>query len=90
VQVEWDPHKAQQNVRKHGVQFADAVGVLEDGRALTMIDPSSDDEERWITIGTDPVGRTLVVIYTWRGEHVRLISARRATPRERRSYEELT
>lgn len=88
MQVEWDPHKASLNAGKHGVQFADAASVLEDERGLTMIDPSSDEEERWITIGLDPLGRVVVVVYTWRGEHLRLISARKATPRERRSYEE--
>jgi uncharacterized protein len=88
VLVEWDPRKARLNARKHGVQFADAVAALEDERALTMADISSSGEERWITIGLDPFGRVIVVIYTWRGKNVRLISARSATPRERRLYEE--
>src|SRR6266849_1897731 len=86
--VEWDPRKARLNARKHGVYFADAVAVLEDERALTMRDPSSDEEERWITVGVDAFGRAIVVVYTWRGERARLISARKATPRERRLYEE--
>lgn len=86
--VEWDPVKAQQNVRKHGVSFADAVTALEDDRALTERDVSADDEERWVTIGMDGVGQVLVVVYTWRGENLRLISARNATRRERRVYEE--
>jgi hypothetical protein len=53
-----------------------------------MRDPYPEDEERWITLGMDAFGRVLVVIYTWRGESVRLISARNATRRERRRYEE--
>ena len=88
MQVEWDPGKARLNDRKHGVAFADAVAALEDGTALTMRDPYPEDEERWITLGMDAFGRVLVVIYTWRGESVRLISARNATRRERRRYEE--
>jgi len=70
------------------VQFADAVAVLEDERALTMRDPSAHEEERWVTLGLDALGRVLVVVYAWRGESVRLISARKAIPREHRRYEE--
>ena len=88
MQVEWDPGKARLNARKHGVALADAVAVLEDGRALTMRDPFSEDEERWITLGLDAFGRVLVVVYAWRSECVRLISARSDTPHERRRYEE--
>ena len=62
--------------------------VLEDDLALTMRDPFSEEEERWITLGRDVLGRLLVVIYTWRGESVRLISARMATVRETTQYEE--
>ena len=85
---EWDPAKARQNLRKHGVDFADAVTVLEDEAALTIRDPFSEQEQRWITLGMDALGRLLVVVYTWRGDRIRLISARLATPRERRQYEE--
>jgi uncharacterized DUF497 family protein len=88
VLFEWDPAKAAKNLAKHGVHFADAVAVLEDELALTIRDLHFGNEERWITIGMDPVGRLLVVVYTWRGEQIRLISARPATPRERRQYEE--
>ena len=88
MMTEWDPRKARLNARKHGVQFADSVAVLEDERALTMRDPSAHEEERWVTLGLDALGRALVVVYTWRGERVRLISARKATARERRRYEE--
>ena len=88
MQVEWDPGKARLNARKHGVALGDAVAVLEDETALTMRDPFPEDEERWITLGLDAFSRVLVVVYTWRGERLRLISARNATPRERRRYEE--
>jgi len=88
VAYEWDAAKARRNVQKHGVDFADAAGVFEDEYALTIEDPSSVGERRWISIGMDWLGRVLVVVYTWRGEAVRLISARPATPRERKQYEE--
>ena len=82
-----DPRKARANVLKHGVRFSDAVLALEDDGALTVRDEASV-EERWLTLGMDGLGRILVVVFTWRGETVRLISARLATPREQRQYEE--
>ena len=88
VEYEWDAAKARINYRKHGVQFAEAVTALEDRFALTIRDQHSDVEEGWITLGTDSVGRVLVVVYSWRGERIRVISARRATPAERRQYRE--
>jgi uncharacterized DUF497 family protein len=88
VGYEWDPAKAGANFAKHRVQFADAATVLEDDFALTMRDPFSDEEERWITLGKDVLGRLPVVVYTWRGDEVRLISARIATARENNQYEE--
>ena len=88
MSYEWDPAKARANFAKHGVRFADAVTVLEDDLALTMLDPSSDLEERWITLGRNALGRVIVVVYTWRGENVRLISARPATAREKSQYED--
>ena len=78
---------ARTNVRKHRIHFADGVSALEDERALTVRD-SFTDEERWVTLGVDALGRLLVVVYTWRGERIRLISARTATPREHGQYEE--
>jgi uncharacterized protein len=90
VESEWDPAKARANFTKHGVRFADAVTALEDDSAQTIRDLSSEYEERWVTMGLDASGRLLVVAYTWRGERVRLISARQATPQERRQYEEST
>ncbi len=85
--VEWDRRKEASNVRKHGIRFADSVSVLEDDRAITVSDDSID-EERWVTIGMDALGRVLVVVYAWRGEKIRIISARRATARESRQYPE--
>lgn len=87
VSFEWDAAKAKANVRKHGIDFADAVTALEDELALTVRDDLSVDEERWITLGLDALGRLLVVVYTWRGNKIRLISARLATIREQRQYE---
>lgn len=85
---EWDPHKARLNHEKHGVRFSDAVIALEDERALTIRDLSAEGEERWVTLGLDALGRLLVVVYTWRGESVRIISARKASPGERAQYTE--
>jgi len=86
VGFEWDRRKAASNLRKHGVDFADAALVLYDDLALTARDELHTDEERFITLGMDPLGRILVVLHTARGERVRLISARPATAAERRRY----
>jgi uncharacterized protein len=84
--AEWDPRKAAANLKKHGVDFADAATVLHDDSAITIrVDEA--DEERYVTIGMDAVARLLVVVYTWRGSRPRLISARTATPHERQEYE---
>jgi len=88
VSYEWDPAKARANFAKHGVHFADALSALEDDFALTIKDSTSEEEERWITLGTNSLGRLVVVVYTWREDNVRLISARRATVREKAQYEE--
>lgn len=87
VELEWDERKATASLRKHGVDFADAALVLDDDLALTLRDPDAPDEERWVTMGHDPNQRVLVVVYSWRGERIRLISARKATGAERRRYE---
>jgi uncharacterized protein len=80
-------HKARSNLRKHNITFADAVFVFSDERALTIED-DFPDEERFITIGTDAFGRILVIIYTYRENTIRIISARKATAQERKQYEE--
>ncbi len=84
---EWDPNKAKSNHKKHGVRFADAVGVFEDENAITIQD-EHDREDRYITIGRDFLSRILVVVYTFRNIVIRIISARKATARERKLYEE--
>lgn len=81
-----DPAKAEANRAKLGVRFADAILVFSDEAALTIADPHPN-EARYVTIGMDGLARVLVVVWTWRGEAaIRLISARRATKRERHDY----
>lgn len=84
--VEWDGRKAAANLKKHGVDFVDAATVLYDDRAVTIRDDEAV-EERYVTIGMDALARILVVVYTWRGDRPRLISARQATSQEREQYE---
>lgn len=87
MRVEWDEAKRKANLRKHGVEFADAVNVLDDPGALTIED-RDHDEQRFITLGMDAFGSLLVVVYAYRETDViRLISARLAEPHERRQYE---
>lgn len=83
--AEWEPRKAAANLKKHAVDFADAVTVLHDEQAITVRDDEAD-EERYVTIGMDALGNVLVVVYTWRDDRPRLISARQATPQEREQY----
>ncbi len=85
--TEWDPLKAALNRGKHGIEFADAVAVLEDPLALTRPEDESG-ERRFVTLGCDMRRRVLVVAWTERGTAARIISARLATRRERLSYEE--
>lgn len=87
MEITFDPNKAATNYRKHGVRFSDAEAVLFDPMALTLEDRDAEGEQRFITIGVDATGRILVVIFSYRGEDVRLISARPATAKERESYE---
>ena len=84
---QWNRDKAATNLRKHGVDFADAVSVFSDALAITILDERFD-EERFVTIGLDAFGRVLVVVYTLRGDEIRVISARKATRQERLQYEE--
>jgi hypothetical protein len=89
MQYGWDPAKADANAKKHGVDFADAVIALEDERALTMSDPDSEAEERFVSLGMDATGRLLVTIFAIRDDAIRLISSRKASRGERKRYEEL-
>ena len=86
---EWDPVKAASNARKHGVPFEEACTVFGDPLALLMRDPDhSDEEERYLLLGRSVRQRLLVVAFAERGPRTRLISARKATPGERKRYEE--
>ena len=84
---EYDPEKAQTNRQKHRVSFAEAEFVFFDPLAIHEIDPDSMDEERYIIVGMGILGRLLVVVYTMRGDTIRLISARPATRQEVKTYE---
>jgi uncharacterized protein len=89
VRFVWDAKKAAANLRKHGVDFREAATVFEDPLSLTFPDPDhSEREHRFLTVGLSAVRRTLVVSYTESGDTIRVISARSATPRERKFYEE--
>lgn len=87
MEFQFDPAKAAGNLRKHGVPFSDAEGAFMDPFALHRLDPDAEGEERFVAIGAGSAGRLLVVVYTLRGESIRLISAPRATPAEVRAYE---
>jgi len=88
MNFEWDPRKAEANLRKHGVSFTEAGTVLGDDLAITVPDPDhSDEEDRYITIGWSNRGRLLMVSHTDRGNKIRIISARELTPREQKAYE---
>jgi uncharacterized DUF497 family protein len=88
VPFEWDPIKAAANDRRHGVQFSEALGVFSDEYAITIEDDESDpQEQRFVTLGVGIKGRVLVVVYCYRGENLRIISARTAGRRERENYE---
>ena len=89
LQFEWDDRKARANLAKHGMSFEEASTVFGDVRSLTIPDPAhSQDEDRFIILGRSHQRRLLVVVYTGRGDKVRLISARRASRNEREQYEE--
>jgi len=88
VNITWDPNKAEVNFKKHGVRFSDAEMVLYDPVAMTLEEHIVANEQRYVTIGTDAVGRIIVVVYSYRSDTIRLISARKATRGERKQYEE--
>ncbi|MEP7211674.1 MAG: BrnT family toxin [Acidobacteriota bacterium] len=86
---EWDNEKAKSNFSKHGVSFEEAETVLSDPLSLTIVDPKySTEETTFVTTGLSILQRQLVVIHTDRGDKIRIISARLATPSERRQYEQ--
>ncbi len=86
MEFEWDHQKAASNKKKHGVDFADAATIFDDLNAITLED-SHGQEQRFISIGLDCFARILVVVYTWRNETIRIISARKATQNEKKQYE---
>jgi uncharacterized DUF497 family protein len=89
MRFEWDGSKAASNLKKHRVSFDEAVTVFYDPLAATFDDPDhSRDDSRLVTVGYSARGRLLVVCHVERGGSVRLISARRATPRERKRHED--
>jgi len=83
----WDPRKASRNRKDHDVDFADAVGIFEDIYALTLREEAHPTESRYVTTGQDFLGRIVTVVYMFRGDDCRIISARKATPVERKEYE---
>jgi uncharacterized DUF497 family protein len=89
MDFEWDEDKAASNEQKHGVPFPEAMTVFADPLSVTGYDPRhADDEDRYLTMGTSVSGRLVVVSHTDRGDLIRIISARLATRRERKDYED--
>jgi hypothetical protein len=88
MRFRYDPAKAATNLKKHGVSFSDAEGALEDPLAVTIEDPDAEGEQRFVAVGLGSAGELLVVVYVERGDEYRLISARLATRKERKHYED--
>jgi uncharacterized protein len=85
---EWNREKAEINLKKHGVSFAEATSVFDDPLSLTADDPNhSVEERRFVALGYSIAQRLLIVVYTERKDKIRIISARPATKTERRTYE---
>ncbi len=88
MNFEWDPVKAKHNLKKHRVDFTEASTVFMDTSSVTFYDPDhSFEEDRYIIIGWSNHNRLLIVAHTDRGDHIRMISAREVTTRERKLYE---
>lgn len=88
MEIVWDENKRAANLAKHGVDFADAVGVFYDDQALTGEDEDAESEQRLLTLGMDFLGRILVVVHSESEDaDIRMISARKASPVQRRQYE---
>lgn len=89
IEFEWVSEKEKRNIQKHGVSFHEGAIVFGDPFSWTFPDPDhSVSEHRYLTFGMSSRGKTLIVSHTDRGKKIRLISARKTTPRERRYYEE--
>ena len=87
MESSFDPKKDAANQRKHGVSLAEGDGVLNDPLALTIEDLASTDEQRFVSIGMNVLGKLRVVVYAMRGEDIRIISVRKPEPKEVRDYE---
>ena len=87
MNVVWDPVKAKTNFRKHRIRFSDAEFVLFDPMTLEIEEQFVNGEQRFVSVGSDAIGRILVVVYAYRSDSIRMISARKATSRERKAYE---
>ena len=88
MEYRWDIIKAEINKKKHGIDFADAAGVFEDEWALTLKEQVINREQRFVSIGMDFLGRVILVVYTYRKNIIRIISARKTTRNERKIYEQ--
>jgi uncharacterized DUF497 family protein len=88
MEYEWDPKKAKINLLKHGIRFVEAVAVFQDDNALRIDDPHPD-EDRHIILGLDDTARLLIIIYTWRNDVIRIISARKASQHEEEQYKKV-
>ena len=84
---DFDPKKDAANLKKHGVSLSEGDGVLNDPLAITVEDESTEGEQRFVTIGMNVFGSLTVVVHTTRGDKIRIISVRKADPKERRAYE---
>jgi uncharacterized DUF497 family protein len=88
VRFEWDPRKAEANLRAHGVSFAEAITVLEDAFALSQEDPDALEEQRFVTLGLSDQANLLVVVYAYaKQDIIRVISAWKANKRQGELYE---
>jgi len=86
---EWDPNKAKENLETHGISFDEASTVFRDILSLVIHDPlHSEEEDRFVLIGSSHRNRLLVIVHTERSNNIRLISARKASKKERKQYEE--
>lgn len=87
MRITWDPNKAEINIKKHRIRFSDAEMVLYDPFAMTLKEQVVAKEQRYVTVGSDAAGRIITVVYSYRTDTIRFISARKATPTERKQYE---
>jgi uncharacterized DUF497 family protein len=87
MHITWDPQKAVASFQKHRIRFSDAEMVLYDPFAMTLEEQVVASEQRFVTVGSDAVGRIIAVVYSYSTDSIRLISARKATLTERKQYE---